>query len=408
MIDLDLVQNKLNEAHQRMLDEAFLGEEPVYPIQKAMDKLYAWNKNNQNKKINGSLQNKELEDAVKKVFGFKLVDIYWTESTRTGPYTMMPYMWMYYDPNSSFAYGKNANGFYDKDHKVSVYISMNRSMMNEDNGFYLTSREAVAMLLHEIGHNFDYSPFRVTEAFFQALIAIIHFDLPLIGQNVVIHFSRPVLVRIRELDTFIADILPPSRPMVRTLNTWIERFGRLGNVILSPLLFPYVLSNLLASPIWYLKNLFHRKKERYADSFAATYGYAVEVSTGLDKFSNAAVGVKDAVLEDIPVYKQLASLARAESELMNIAMGGHESNQKRTLAMIDKLEKDANDPNISPKMKAQLKMKIKELRDTYNMMIGMDEASKNTLTASVRQIVNNWYDGKTYFFMPSAGSDYAE
>ena len=25
MIDLDLVQNKLNEAHQRMLDEAFLG-----------------------------------------------------------------------------------------------------------------------------------------------------------------------------------------------------------------------------------------------------------------------------------------------------------------------------------------------------------------------------------------------
>lgn len=408
MIDLDLVQNKLNEAHQRMLDEAFLGEEPVYPIQKAMDKLYQWNKENLNRKLNGSAPAKELEAAVQKVFGFKLVDIFWAEGSRTGPYTMMPYMWIYYDPNSSFAYGKNANGFYDKDHKLSVYICMNRSMMNEDTGFYLTSREAVAMLLHEIGHNFDYSPFRVSEAFYQMIINIVSFNFSTIGSDIVIHYTRPVITRLRELDTMIADILPPYRPAIRSLSGAVDRFIRTGNVVMSPFILPFILMNLAISPLYYILNLFGRKKERYADSFAATYGYGNDLTTGLDKFHNITSGVTDKALGELPIYKQLASLARAETELLNIAMGAHESNQKRAAAMIDKLKKDADDPNISPRMKAQLKVKIKDLENTYNAMAGMNSDQKKTLTTRIRMVVQNWYDGKTYFFVPSAGNDYAE
>lgn len=408
MINLDLVQKKIDIAQQKRLDEAFLGEEPIYPIQKAMDKLYQWNRENPDAKINGCAAERELEDAIKKVFGFKLVDIMWSEAERTGPYTVTPYLWMAYGENKSFAYGKNANGFYDKNHELSVYINMNRSMMS-DNEYALTSREAVATLLHEIGHNFDYSPWRVSQAMYFLCLNLFSMNILSIVNNIVQHHIRDITMRVMEIDTVVSDVLPPFRPVQRMANALYKA----GNIAIGTIISPvevllWATVGIGLSPMFYLQNLFARKSERFADSFAVTYGYSAELITGLDKIIDASTGVNVAHIKDIPVLKQMLSLNRARAELSTIMIGGHESNQKRALKAIDKLVQDAKDPHLSPRMKARLNQEIKELRDVYNKMIGMNQEDRKTLTMHIRRIVDNWYNGRSYFFIPSTGSDYAE
>lgn len=396
------------------LDEAYFGTKRVQSIQDAMDKIVAKVTSDKDVVIEGSALDRELESAVKETFGFKSVHIYWANRAgagMTGPYTMPGAIILHSggtisgSKTANLAYGSYENskdGFYDKNHELSAFIQMDTSLIYE---FNMTSEELVAVLLHEIGHNFDYSPFTVIGAWYTVLMNLIAGDFGVLLNIPIQEWGRPVLMALRNLDTYMQMYIPPLGVIAKLIGRVSFNVSRFLTGILSPVSTIFTAPiYILYSPFSWFQNTFARKKEMYADSFAASYGYGSELVTALDKIADVMTGNPNAG----PFMSFFYDFARLQNEIMALGMGGHTSNQRRAIKVINKLEEDMKNPAIRPEARAELNAKYQEMKNTYDKIVNMDEDGKNKLTAAFRRMVDNWYAGKPYLFIPSIGYDYAK
>lgn len=390
------------------LQEAFVGKEPVSKIQKAMDKIVAYLESTPMGKMNDTPLDRELEKAIKDVFGFGYVDVFWSDAPTLigGPYTIPNATIFHISDSKSFAYGKNAHGFYDKDHELHCVIHINRDVVVNA---HLTSAELTAILLHEIGHNFDYSPYKMLLAMI-GILQLLYGNMTVLSNMAVSEFAplSSLYTRLRNLDAMIADILPPFRYITRFLYAIGSGMTKFTLAALSPInLVTSIPIALINSPFTYISNIFTRKGERFADSFATMYGYGPEIASGLDKIIGESMGMND-VTYNVPVLKTLYDLSLLNQEIVTFALGGHESNQRRMINMMNMLKKDLEDPNISPAMKKEIRREIDRSQKVYNQMLNMNGEQKDTLTHAFRRVVDSWFSGKPYLFVNSIGDDYVK
>lgn len=390
------------------LQEAFVGKEPVSKIQKAMDKIVAYLESTPMGKMNDTPLDRELEKAIKDVFGFGYVDVFWSDAPSLigGPYTIPNATIFHISDSKSFAYGKNARGFYDKDHELHCVIHINRDVVVNA---HLTSAELTAVLLHEIGHNFDYSPYKMLLAMI-GVLQLLYGNIAVLSNWAVSELAplSSLYPRLRNLDAMIADILPPFRYITRFLYAIGSGLTKFTLAALSPINFvtsiPIALIN---SPFTYISNIFTRKGERFADSFATMYGYGPEIASGLDKIIGESMGMND-VTYNVPVLKTLYDLSMLNQEIVTLALGGHESNQRRMINMMNMLKKDLEDPNISPSMKKEIRREIDRSQKTYEQMLNLNGEQRDTLTHAFRRVVDGWFSGKPYLFVDSIGDDFVK
>lgn len=390
------------------LQEAFVGKEPVSKIQKAMDKIVTYLETTPNGRINDTPLDRDLEKAIKDVFGFGYVDVFWSDAPSLigGPYTIPNATIFHINESKSFTYGKNSRGFYDKDHELHCVIHINRDVIVNA---HLTSAELTAVLLHEIGHNFDYSPYKMLLAMISVL-QLLYGNIAVLSNWAISELAplSSLYPRLRNLDAVIADVLPPFRYFTRFLYAIGSGATKFTLAALSPLNFitniPIALIN---SPFTYIANIFTRKGERFADSFAAMYGYGPEIASGLDKIIGEAMGMND-ITYNIPVLKTLYDLSLLNQEIVTFALGGHESNQRRMINMMNMLKKDLEDPNISPSMKKEIRREIDRSQKTYEQMLNLNGEQRDTLTHAFRRVVDGWFSGKPYLFVDSIGDDFVK
>lgn len=390
------------------LQEAFVGKEPVSKIQKAMDKIVAYLESTPMGKMNDTPLDRELEKAIKDVFGFGYVDVFWsdTPSLIGGPYTIPNATIFHISDSKSFAYGKNARGFYDKDHELHCVIHINRDVVVNA---HLTSAELTAVLLHEIGHNFDYSPYKMLLAMI-GVLQLLYGNIAVLSNWAVSELAplSSLYPRLRNLDAMIADILPPFRYITRFLYAIGSGLTKFTLAALSPINFvTSIPTALINSPFTYISNIFTRKGERFADSFATMYGYGPEIASGLDKIIGESMGMND-VTYNVPVLKTLYDLSMLNQEIVTLALGGHESNQRRMINMMNMLKKDLEDPNISPSMKKEIRREIDRSQKTYEQMLNLNGEQRDTLTHAFRRVVDGWFSGKPYLFVDSIGDDFVK
>ena len=158
------------------MNEVYLGGSAVAGIQSVMDQIVQVLTDDPSTIMARNPLTKKLEDEVQKAFGFKKVVIEWLStggvtclevSMVVGNYGTEKFSHMK-DP--SFKQGNHSKGFYDKDHKGRVYIFMDTGLVTE---YGCTSREMMALLLHEIGHSFDYTPARLISDIYNVATMII-------------------------------------------------------------------------------------------------------------------------------------------------------------------------------------------------------------------------------------------
>lgn len=407
MLEYSLINEAIQRRHNEVLNETFVGKEPVYKIQKAMDKIRDYMLSNPRGVLNGTDYEKDLEKAIQNVFGFKEVDVFWSSSQfqMRGPYTIVSCT--IFNPSavtSSVAYGKNQRGIYDKDHMLTACIHMPANIFS----YGVTSEEAVAILLHELGHNFDITPNRMASD----LIKIINYAST--SNYFMLLFQaasgkravRSIMTRIYEIDTVISDRIS----IYRNASYYMQKIGKYiidtADIMFSPLLLiTRIPIMFITMPLNYIANYFGRKSERYADSVATMYGYGAELTTGLEKIVADTAG-GNTVLAKAPVTKTLYDLYRAEGELMDIALGKHESTQKRLIKSIAMLKQDLNDQDLSPAFKRQIKNEIARLEETYRSVITMPDEQKPGLQTLVRRLMDVMYDGKPYVYFEPTTGDY--
>lgn len=396
--DVDELQ-RFNEAIE-LIDEAFFGKTKVKKIQDAMDAIVQEIRENPDTMVHGTPLADNLNRAIKETFGFAAVHVYWGNRIAGGNPHTRPSVYIFHAFNESLEYGKHQNGFYDYNNELRCYIQMDQTLVTECN---LTSEECVAILLHEIGHNFDFSPASVLKGWIQVYYALL--NLENLANMVVAEYGRGIIMPLTNIDTYIQKYIPPVGTIVRLIGRVSFNVQKFLTMILSPALaVTLVPVYVLYSPFSHLQNILLRKGEVYADSFAASYGYSAEIATALDKLidENSRYNFGG------PVMEFFSDMYRFDQEVVALAMGGHGSNQKRLIKIMDKLQSDLRNGDFDASMKADLQKEIQRTKDVYDKMLNVDKTQRDTATHVFRRCVDNWYAGKPYMIVPNIGNEYAK
>lgn len=404
------------------LDEAYFGREKVAPIQAAMEEIREYAIHNPMKPVQNTKMARDLESAVEEVFGVRKAHIYWSNGFNmagSGPCTYPSSRIL--NPEAHVAqYGQNSKGFYDTDHRMELFIEMDQVMFT---GAKMTAAEAVAVLLHETGHNFDFSPWTIVNiwyCYFMMIINIINYGAQ--GNTMGVYKQAKELLLSplkmttpgRYIRTFLAhwvdmamNIIPPIGTVVRIIGMTIGDASKFIAGLIGITMFPFALGmNLILAPYMYLITLPSRKRETFADTFCASYGYASEQLSALNKLmgymahGNWKFG---------PFSKLVYDLTQARQAMLQDCGSSHGSNQRRAMLMLDKLDKDAKDPSLSPEARKAVEAEVRRMRSTYNDYINARLDKKEQITSTYLQMANSWYNGKPYMMIPNdtVGDNYA-
>lgn len=404
------------------LDEAYFGKKPVIKIQRAMDKLYDAVMANPNVVLQGSAESKALEQACCQVFGFKSCSIYWAR--REG--LMMPMFDIRKMPDElpvpgdkdpctlpraiilrpfdkDFQYGSFKDGFYDKEHVLNVCINMDQTLFTIGK---LTSEEAVAIILHEIGHNFDHSLWSFCKGWAKIakLLMDISDGLPpeVIKQKVakiafgtIFSHIPKAAYYVTNIDDIINNMIPPIGMIVRLVGKIQFNIVKVIDIIFRAKDFVYLPKTIMMAPIQYLKHTFLRKGETYADSFAASYGYTTELVSALEKLQRYIYGDHTS---DTPILNIMYDIGNLYAEISNLCYGGHGTNQQRSLRMMAKLRKDIKDAGLTTEDASAIHQELQRLEEFHKRYINMDDDRRKTLTGMFRKLMDAWMNGKNYKF----------
>lgn len=164
-----------------------------------------------------------------------------------------------------------------------------------------------------------------------------------------------------------------SWSLTRAINVTVQRLCTLFKK--QPLKFTYIISDKIS--------------EKIADRFAAYYGYGTELSTALIKLTESRgtsyskyMGGIDlhSAAREIPVLGHYIGFCNfMTTEIFGIMTDPHPTSMERGKDMLMTLKKDLNRSDISPKMRKQLAAEVAKMEATYLLYRDVSiEASRKT------------------------------
>lgn len=346
--------------------------------------------------INKSKEIKEIENLFTKFFGnYKTsITIYSAALPvnfgRPNAYTI-PSSMVYFrrkDPNKPY-----------KASAKDLYINVNIDM-GLIYAFKLTAEELMGIILHEIGHDFDASLFHLLT---YVNIGIFFDNTGMTGLNNIFSFliTEPMSKIFQFGNRFVSQI-PLLNNIVTTLSlAWFDFNSFLGTLtalnVIARLMNPIYLINLI-NPA----NLFGYAGEKYADSFAASYGYAVPLSSALNKFETAEKRgcVLDSAVKTIPLINVFYNYNNVMIKLCTAFLDPHPNTYTRIQSQLNKLKRDLNDPSINKNIRNDLKKEIASLEKFIdNEVLNEDELTKKgqVFTYLYGLTIMKVFDGKVDF-----------
>lgn len=341
-----------------------------------------------------------IENIIKKFFGFKefhLCIYYPIDDFITARYNA------YTDPSSfNFFKRDKTTGKIDRS---SICVGVNIDMLLILYGD-LNADEVLAVILHEIGHNMDISIFMLLSNFpfdlsdilnktplptlmGKALGSLLHdiFDIgrfkPQIISKVesILNEKFPILLR---LTTFYHELILNFKSA--------DKFQNIMSIIKNPMLsLPYLIKP---------SNIFGYANEKYADSFATAYGYGMATSTLRNKLQKSDNFVINKILTNIPIINYAYDLSNITFEILTMSSDPHPTDAVRISEQLNKLKRDQQDPNLSPRLKKSLQEEIDELQnfiDNYYLNFDKNDNNKRIFTWMFNYLVIKVFKNKIDF-----------
>lgn len=317
-------------------------------------------------KKEGSLFTKSINDdpnvtklcaSLKKQFGFGEMDINFNTSTVPNAFTV---------PAVSFCDAingmpiferpdKDSGKFYDKTHSYYAYVEVFHGIIVKLN---LTGEELLAIILHEIGHNFDTSIFR-------ALSKILMIGVGLTGWGLIPSMMGEVIKYVFVISGKISSWFSKTFPFLDKLVNFINEVAQTGLALFIP-----HIPSINIDPIALLQS---KSAEIFADSFAAYYGYGPALASGLAKFKDVNdKNVVNSALEKFPLTGVIIDLNQTMFRILCMFFDGHPDDMTRLQNNIKKLEKDVNDPHIPKRLKKSIKNDIKLMKNLHEQMLKIE------------------------------------
>lgn len=269
-------------------------------------------------------------------------------------------------------------------------------------GLEMTPAELMSIILHEIGHCYDASMFMLLTNVNIDIVKGFKMDKDgsvstifnkgseaLAGsiKNTIMSFlmgSTPVAKFYQAANRFVS-----SNPIISKI--WSD----ISNIILDVRMFiNQIIPNtqllrFLVSPAMIIasllnpRNLFGYAGEKFADSFATSYGYGPDTATVFNKMRTRKGLFLNENVAKIPILNIGYDFYKVVMQAATFLSDPHPTEATRIQSQLNKLKKDLKDPNLSPKVRRELTENIEEL-ETYidDVLLNIENDSNKGRTIS--------------------------
>lgn len=294
-----------------------------------------------------SKENEIICRMFEKEFGFHKMELFWSNESIPNAFTMTGGALINASPGMTDSVLDNkGKRYYDQRHTYNCYVVVITDFIRT---LQMTPREAMSVLLHEIGHNFDnlwttQVQYGVYMFFGQLIIPdIIKAIYKMIFQGwYAVQKAFPRFAYAVDVITH----LPYHLSIVR-----IPNFAALRDIAN-----PFALMNLICGT----------RSEYYSDAFAASYGFGPDFASSTMKMSDRGKlgGAAERVVYEIPVIRSLLDCIMGPLNLLIGLIDPHPTDENRILAIRQSLENDLNDPHTPSSLKPEIKRQIQTI-DRY-------------------------------------------
>lgn len=384
--------------------------------------------------INKSKENKELCRLLKEQFGFKEMIIHWDGQWEVNAYSMARgIIKMVSEDMPRLPVKQKDGGYYDAGHNYLCCVNVYAGLIDEK----LTPAEIMAVILHEIGHNFQCTPlhslFCVTDYLWIPVyfnqgwegiksIAYHGYDI-LTAWSVYLWFTRATNTLVAKLigekgseylkqafqdfDNWLtknkAELKRQLAEMVRDYKKQQEEIKKDKDQFASGVLFNLAMAwitsiaNGIMAPTWLAGNIYDAQSgytgEVFADSFATAYGYGAETVSVQSKFEN--MNFKTPYFSKQNKYHTYNQYLLVMMELTITLLDPHPLAQTRIKNQINKLRRELNSKDVPPELKVSIEKDLAKAEKLYDEYLKMTPAQRHlAVIINFRNINETYFGGK--------------
>jgi len=348
-------------------------------------------------KLNTGDSNIKIEQMFKKIFGVKEFCLTWMTDSNPGAFTL-PKTYQILDRN----YKRAANGQHSNS-KLFVGVVMHTGLVTQCN---LNEKELIAIILHEIGHNFYPSIFNILSG----ISLQIPVDLmgPTMMQQITMNLAQAGARDILSMNVILYKLLFRVPMYITKEFPALERAGAIAKEIYnegSSLVNTFIRVKNLIDVFKGLRRfivkpfsiLFLYNEEKHSDSFATDYGYGQYIASGLAKMRLQERSVKAKIIYNTPGLNWITDFMDVQFELIGRCFSGYPSEQNRARTQLDRLKRSAKDESLDPRVRKELEKQIEDFENYYNneyLSISTDQNKKRIFTWAYMNIVEKVFRGK--------------
>ena len=281
-----------------------------------------------------------------------------------------------------------------------------------------TDREVLAILLHEIGHNFEATIDSLASVYYNVSKILL---LPSILLNLIIMPSQGFGMHNKSYEWYINTIeemkkkKSPFTEILSSIDSIKSITGRVFyniNIIallLNPLAVISSTASTMARQLQQLITNLHmqfklilygQKGEIISDAFASMYGFESDLVTGFNKIENNAAGNDIlAMINKDPIFGLYAWMLLTPQILIQRVFDEHPSNAHRYRQQLIFLRREIEKEDIDPKLKRELEIRMDVLEKNIDNALKINEdyygtAINKTLSKINYYCISNGLGGK--------------
>lgn len=258
-----------------------------------------------------------------------------------------------------------------------------------------TTPEVMAIILHEIGHNFQAAISRKNGILCNVFTSIYTIEVIvysmmqnaspmelLSNTNLFIKFNTKIVKIIQEDIPGFYNIITAISDIKGLFLGAIMQFSDLIDILTLGIanfsIFPNIIKNKISNPFSLLLLPLQYKNERIADNFATMYGYGAELSSAVIKFDTGMndVGIMKA-FNNIPVLSTIVHMNSLPVEILSTALDEHPEGISRAVDQLALLKHELDNKDLDPKMRTKILTDIKkcekELEKIEKLKFSLDD-----------------------------------
>lgn len=390
---MDMYSSKETKPEEpEVFNEEYIGRLPEFiKVAELFDRMIEKAKADpKNMNPNAWKENEQICTILAKVFGLKRVWFYWVPHDMRNAYTVTVHSFLVLGDSKDLVEYRHGKGFYDTSHRSVFTLYGYCGLLLEEAG--MTGSELLAIFLHELGHNFDYSPYHhvsmITEAMIKSggstidqnnAVKMDYYNYTVDEYDPLYNGKRGREKREKQREAY-------QKAIEKYLNSKLLRnfCGALKNMIFLPVW-------ALVSIPTQLMGMADKKGEQFADSFATAYGYGPELVSGLMKLGKYD-NVKITNAGKATVF--FRDLNNCLNEIINGLMECHGTEQERCKDCILKLRKDLAASDYPKGMKEDLEAEINRLEGMYQEYMTYTPGERDKITKAWRRFCDKAFGGK--------------